>query len=67
MVNGRMISPYLNLTAEDDVIGNGRIISSAPHRRRDHQQLGGPGRQFAARLRSHRRRRGGAGDETTWR
>jgi outer membrane lipase/esterase len=34
MVNGRMISPYLNLTAEDDVIGNGRIIqfsaTSAP-------------------------------------
>jgi phospholipase/lecithinase/hemolysin/uncharacterized protein YhjY with autotransporter beta-barrel domain len=26
MVNGRIISPYLNLTAEDDLIGNGRII-----------------------------------------
>ena len=34
MVNGRIISPYLNLTAEDDLIGNGRIIqfgaTSAP-------------------------------------
>jgi outer membrane lipase/esterase len=34
MVNGRTISPYLNLTAEDDLIGNGRIIqfdaTSAP-------------------------------------
>jgi outer membrane lipase/esterase len=34
MVNGRVISPYLNLTAEDDLIGNGRIIqfgaTSAP-------------------------------------
>jgi outer membrane lipase/esterase len=34
MVSGRVISPYLNLTAEDDVIGNGRIIqfgaTSAP-------------------------------------
>ena len=34
MVNGRTISPYLNLTAEDDFIGNGRIIqfsaTSAP-------------------------------------
>ena len=34
MVNGRIISPYLNLTAEDDFIGNGRIIqfgaTSAP-------------------------------------
>ncbi len=33
-VNGRIISPYLNLTAEDDLIGNGRIIqfgaTSAP-------------------------------------
>jgi outer membrane lipase/esterase len=33
-VNGRIISPYLNLTAEDDFIGNGRIIqfgaTSAP-------------------------------------
>jgi outer membrane lipase/esterase len=33
-VNGRVISPYLNLTAEDDLIGNGRIIqfsaTSAP-------------------------------------
>ena len=26
MVNGRIIRPYLNLTAEDDLIGNGRII-----------------------------------------
>jgi outer membrane lipase/esterase len=26
MVNGRIINPYLNLTAEDDLIGNGRII-----------------------------------------
>jgi uncharacterized protein YhjY with autotransporter beta-barrel domain len=26
VVNGRVISPYLNLTAEDDLIGNGRII-----------------------------------------
>jgi outer membrane lipase/esterase len=34
MVNGRVISPYLNLTAENDLIGNGRIIqfgaTSAP-------------------------------------
>jgi outer membrane lipase/esterase len=34
MVNGRVINPYLNLTAEDDLIGNGRIIqfgaTSAP-------------------------------------
>ena len=34
VVNGRIISPYLNLTAEDDLIGNGRIIqfsaTSAP-------------------------------------
>jgi outer membrane lipase/esterase len=34
MVNGRVIDPYLNLTAEDDLIGNGRIIqfsaTSAP-------------------------------------
>jgi outer membrane lipase/esterase len=33
-VNGRIISPYFNLTAEDDLIGNGRIIqfgaTSAP-------------------------------------
>jgi outer membrane lipase/esterase len=33
-VNGRIINPYLNLTAEDDFIGNGRIIqfsaTSAP-------------------------------------
>jgi outer membrane lipase/esterase len=33
-VNGRVIVPYLNLTAEDDLIGNGRIIqfgaTSAP-------------------------------------
>lgn len=34
MVSGRMISPYVNLTADDDFIGNGRIIqfgaTSAP-------------------------------------
>jgi outer membrane lipase/esterase len=34
VVNGRTISPYLNLTAEDDLIGDGRIIqygaTSAP-------------------------------------
>ena len=34
VVNGRIINPYLNLTAEDDFIGNGRIIqfgaTSAP-------------------------------------
>lgn len=34
LINGRIISPYLNLTAEDDFIGNGRIIqygaTSAP-------------------------------------
>lgn len=34
VVNGRVINPYLNLTAEDDLIGNGRIIqfgaTSAP-------------------------------------
>lgn len=34
LVNGRIISPYLNLTAEDDLVGNGRIIqygaTSAP-------------------------------------
>jgi outer membrane lipase/esterase len=34
LVNGRIISPYLNLTVEDDLIGNGRIIqfgaTSAP-------------------------------------
>jgi outer membrane lipase/esterase len=34
LVNGRVINPYLNLTAEDDLIGNGRIIqfgaTSAP-------------------------------------
>ena len=33
-VNGRLISPYLNLTVDDDFIGNGRIIqfgaTSAP-------------------------------------
>jgi len=33
-VNGRMISPYLNLTAEEDFIGNGRVLqfsaTSAP-------------------------------------
>jgi len=33
-VNGRIINPYLNLTAEDDFIGNGRLIqfsaTSAP-------------------------------------
>jgi outer membrane lipase/esterase len=33
-ISGRIISPYLNLTAEDDLIGNGRIIqfgaTSAP-------------------------------------
>jgi outer membrane autotransporter protein len=26
VINGRTLSPYLNLTAEDDLIGNGRII-----------------------------------------
>jgi outer membrane lipase/esterase len=34
IVNGRIISPYLNLTVDDDLIGNGRIIqfgaTSAP-------------------------------------
>lgn len=34
MVNGRLISPYVNLTMDDDFIGNGRIIqfgaTSAP-------------------------------------
>jgi len=34
VVNGRVINPYLNLTAEDDLIGNGRIVqfgaTSAP-------------------------------------
>ena len=34
LINGRMISPYVNLTADDDFIGNGRIIqfgaTSAP-------------------------------------
>ena len=34
VVNGRVINPYINLTAEDDLIGNGRIIqfgaTSAP-------------------------------------
>jgi uncharacterized protein YhjY with autotransporter beta-barrel domain len=34
MVSGRLISPYINLTADDDFIGNGRIIqfgaTSAP-------------------------------------
>ena len=34
MVNGRTISPYINLTVDDDLIGNGRIIqygaTSAP-------------------------------------
>ncbi|MFB9267904.1 autotransporter domain-containing protein [Bradyrhizobium erythrophlei] len=34
MVNGRMINPYVNLTMDDDLIGNGRIIqfgaTSAP-------------------------------------
>jgi outer membrane autotransporter protein len=34
LVNGRMINPYINLTAEDDFIGNGRLIqysaTSAP-------------------------------------
>ena len=34
VVNGRIISPYVNLTADDDFIGNGRIIqfgaTSAP-------------------------------------
>jgi len=34
LVNGRMISPYVNLTMDDDFIGNGRIIqfgaTSAP-------------------------------------
>jgi len=34
LVNGRTINPYLNLTAEDDFIGNGRLIqfgaTSAP-------------------------------------
>jgi hypothetical protein len=34
VVNGRIINPYLNLTADDDFIGNGRIIqfsaTSAP-------------------------------------
>jgi phospholipase/lecithinase/hemolysin/uncharacterized protein YhjY with autotransporter beta-barrel domain len=34
MVSGRLISPYINLTADDDLIGNGRIIqfgaTSAP-------------------------------------
>jgi outer membrane lipase/esterase len=34
VVNGRIINPYLNLTAEDDFIGNGRLIqfsaTSAP-------------------------------------
>jgi len=34
VVNGRIINPYLNLTAEDDFIGNGRVIqfdaTSAP-------------------------------------
>lgn len=34
VVNGRIITPYLNLTADDDFIGNGRIIqfsaTSAP-------------------------------------
>jgi outer membrane lipase/esterase len=34
LVNGRVVSPYLNLTAEDDFIGNGRLIqfnaTSAP-------------------------------------
>ena len=33
-VGGRMINPYVNLTADDDFIGNGRIIqfgaTSAP-------------------------------------
>ena len=34
MVSGRMINPYVNLTMDDDFIGNGRIIqfgaTSAP-------------------------------------
>ena len=34
MVNGRVINPYLNLTAEEDLIGSGGIIqfgaTSAP-------------------------------------
>jgi outer membrane lipase/esterase len=34
LINGRVISPYLNLTAEDDFIGNGRLVqfsaTSAP-------------------------------------
>ena len=34
LVNGRIISPYVNLTMDDDFIGNGRIIqfgaTSAP-------------------------------------
>jgi outer membrane lipase/esterase len=34
LINGRMINPYINLTADDDFIGNGRIIqfgaTSAP-------------------------------------
>ena len=33
-VGGRLISPYVNLTADDDIIGNGRIVqfgaTSAP-------------------------------------
>jgi hypothetical protein len=36
VVNGRTINPYLNITAEDDFIGNGRLIqfsaTSAPLR-----------------------------------
>jgi outer membrane lipase/esterase len=64
MVNGRIISPYLNLTAEDDLIGNGRIIQfGATSVAADHQQLGDPQRYLAICLRARSGRRCCAGDE----
>jgi outer membrane lipase/esterase len=59
-VNGRIISPYLNLTAEDDLIGNGRIIQFGAT---SAQQLGDPERHFATCLWTRSGRRRGAGDE----
>ena len=60
MVNGRVINPYLNLTAEEDLIGSGGIIQFGATSAADHQQLGDPERYLAACLRARRGRRRGA-------
>ena len=64
MVSGRIINPYVNLTADDDFIGNGRIIqfgaTSAPLIVNNWMV---PNATSAACVRSRRGRRGGSGVE----